>query len=71
MKCNLLSGHCLYNSQAVTGGQTTSYLPCTMVVGMFRIRSTFSFLNLQDEVSNHLHSVQPRLTAARLPSMLC
>lgn len=36
------SGHLRCSSQEVTMGQTTSYLPCTMTHGMWRILSTLS-----------------------------
>jgi hypothetical protein len=45
IQCNVVSGHALCKCHAVIGGQTTSYLPCTIVAGICLILSIFSFLS--------------------------
>ena len=44
---NSASGNARWRSHAVVIGQTTSYRPCTMKVGMCRILSIFAFFRLK------------------------
>lgn len=73
VQCNLDSGHALCSSHAVIGGQTTSYLPCTIVaIPVSTNPPCFQSSNSKAyQGYSGFYQCSPSSAAARPPSKLC